>query len=1149
MPPIPKDPKNPYFSFMVPASAGSGKTYQLSKRFLFLVAAGAAPESILTLTFTKKAAAEMRERILSDACQLLANKSAQEAFAATVNGFQQAAASHADVYQGVTLMPPLAAKKTAEKILRASQLLKITTIDSAFSEWVRKFPWEASSAAEGVHIKAGTTIAEPWQLATLQEQAWQKALAATAPALAMATEPASHQPPAGQRPAASRDRLQGEPDVRAWQGQVQSMSLHRTFLWLIAALNDRHGYLEHKLPTQGETTLTNLAEALVATASAFEPVIALLPPERQEPCRAALANADWQGLITSKLLTKDLRISGQLIRGKKRDLVAAEITAIEASLQNAANLQKLRALNLVGGDLWRLYLSFQQQLDQDKSQQQMMEFDDLARGAFRLFRSPEAAGARYLIQRRVRHVMLDEFQDTSRLQWAIFDEICHEILAGSGVEPDASQDSGLRPSVFIVGDSKQSIYGFREADPEIMADIKTPLMTNFGVQEAPLNKSFRTAQTVLDFINQVFSADWPDYPRHETMAFADEPVVPDHGSVLLGPLLDAEAGVAGEADYLASVLDNLLHTPGACQVFDKKSAQLRPLTYGDCGILYRSATHAETFAAALRKRGIPCSLEDGGGFFRRPEVQDFLALVKLLGLADDPVSLATLLRSPMVGVGDAALQQALAAPQPHQALKDLLPGEWQAFFATSQYLLPYEAIASCLAPFGVLERYLQAYGPDEGALAVANIKAFCERLGVWFQKGQASVAEILAHAKTLGAYDQEPEANLGRLSVTLMTIHKSKGLEFPLVALVGTGEPWHKQDAYWAKGKDPNGLPGLYYVGKKDQMPQGHAGFDKIFANLEGHAHQENYRLLYVALTRARHHLIVTGSQRKRGQTTSETVYERLRNGVASGFEKLADGGYRNQRTVRQPQPPAPAQSMPWEAAPPQPPSAWPQNIATLAPHRLLNQAEPTASPGPAASEPPPEVPTLVASHPEQTGTLIHNALDYALRDREIPWLDLIRTLNLPTPEATDSRSEWRDYCQAEVAKVLADPFIRRLQEQGQRFPELPVLVLSPDNQNLIRGQIDLYWQHGDQGLVIDFKTTCGVPQDASDEELVAWARQHRYDQQLAIYRLAVQRVRHVAKVAAGVYFTHCQRYVELWPVTTAQSWGPAQAAEVTSQA
>ena len=162
-PPLQLSPQNPYESYIVPASAGSGKTYQLSRRFLNLVGAGADPGAILTVTFTRKAAGEMRSRILEEATQLISNRDAQVAFEQRLADYRSAANSvdrtthSASLGRDPRLLAPLrSAEHTGRLILASSQLLRITTIDSLFYEWVAKFPWEASATDDSATDDSAT---------------------------------------------------------------------------------------------------------------------------------------------------------------------------------------------------------------------------------------------------------------------------------------------------------------------------------------------------------------------------------------------------------------------------------------------------------------------------------------------------------------------------------------------------------------------------------------------------------------------------------------------------------------------------------------------------------------------------------------------------------------------------------------------------------------------------------------------------------------------------------------------------------------------------------------------------------------------------------------------------------------------------------
>jgi ATP-dependent helicase/nuclease subunit A len=198
----------------------------------------------------------------------------------------------------------------------------------------------------------------------------------------------------------------------------------------------------------------------------------LSSPERRERCLAAIMRRNLADLVEGGLLTQAFNVSGNAVRGKKRELFAAEINEVEHLVRAFVNRTRLARLNREGGAHYELFRYYRSLRDHLKRRASIVEFADLAKGCFRLFRGDAGLGVRFLIARTTRHVLLDEFQDTSRLQWAIFHELAAQLLAG---ESEHAGDAGPPPSVFIVGDEKQSIYGFREADPAVLGDAAAAL--------------------------------------------------------------------------------------------------------------------------------------------------------------------------------------------------------------------------------------------------------------------------------------------------------------------------------------------------------------------------------------------------------------------------------------------------------------------------------------------------------------------------------------------------------------------------------------------------------------------------------------------------------------------------------------------------
>lgn len=1104
-----KNPQNPYQSFIVQASAGCGKTYQLSRRFLFLVGAGASPESILTLTFTRKAAGEMRERILSDAADLLSNPKNQKDFEEALGEFYHTAID-SERFREARLKPPLKASIVGERILSSSQLLKITTIDSVFFDWVRKFPWEAAriQGDQRLVLPPNFRVLNEWEADKMAHSVWQRAVIRSFEEK--------------QEDFARLAQSENGPKVIEWQNQALSLDRLKTFLWLVEQLRGQSPFNQHPEIYRDDQKGLNEEGIIKSLTQPLLEIIEKVKEERRPPMIEAVHGGQLQTLIKLKLLTKDAAVSKGTIRGKKRDELSAQIDQVDTSLKNFINQKKLASLNETGHHLMDIYQSYAHLQDQVKAESALVEFDDLAKGCFRLQHDPLSAGARYLIQRGIRHLMLDEFQDTSLLQWSIFEPICGELLAGEGIhEKDGL--IGLKPTLFVVGDEKQSIYGFREADPDIIKSIAHPMKTQFGVELAPLNQSFRTSQLILDYVNGVFAPLMKEFPSHSTAKIDGSSVVPTIGSVRISPLFEGEDALEEEATFLAKQLAESLKGVKRLKIYDKALKTLRGLEPKDCGILFRAATHADAYEKALRAEGIATIREDGQGFLSRPEIMDLRCLIKWLAFPDDSLALGSVLKSPLFRIPDTEVLQAYEKGR--DALQALAPAALKDFIQLSKKGLPHEVLWQAIHTCHALEAYVYAFGQEDGQLAEANILLFLERLLVWQREGLVTFSEISEHLDQLASYQGLPNAKTSPNAVTLMTIHKSKGLEFPLVALVGTGHAWHKRDLYWAKAEDSEKGPGVYYMGSRDQKPKDHNDFDQIYADLDQEAMSENERLLYVAITRARHHLIITGREgSKTSNESSKGFYEHLKEAITACGAKpcehdgslhllqdayLDDSIIMNQKaqpTIEEAQLPSPS-LLP----------GLPSEIESLAPHRLLHQEDPVPSQEK-------KKPHEHKKYAQAIGTFIHKGIETYVKksefNAEIYWLQLIPHITKETRAAFDSAQE-------ELKHTLDSTFFSvALQSWKSCYPELEILQLHQDQ--LIRGAIDLYLEDEDRALIIDYKTTREVSYQMTPQELKSFAEKKGYPKQLALYKQAIKSARSPSKVSTAVYFTHIQKLVTL---------------------
>ena len=1145
-----ENPQNPYASFLVAASAGSGKTFQLSQRFLHLVSAGASPASVLTVTFTKKAAGEMRSRILAEAADLLAKPDKQRAFDERMRRFYEHSGGSA------RRTPPIPASELAPRLLASSQLLRISTIDSLFLEWVSKFPFEARPEAKQEERRGGpTTLLDPDSSKKLGAQAWRATGQLLIRALAKGEDWAD-------------DLLSSIPEggVLALERFLGALDRQDTYVWYSERLAARGGafipWLEHAAEPSEHQLMDEIADAMRAVAQSIS------NEDRRHAVLDALAASDFGALLATELLTKaELKVSARYIKGAKREALLEPIGVVESAVRRHVDERQLLHLTRVGTSHYQLYRIYRALRENLKEQSGALEFRDLVKGGFELLHGAASAGARFLLAHTVQHVLLDEFQDTSRLQWAVFEELITPMLAGDGIE----NKGGLAPSVFIVGDAKQSIYGFREADPAVMDDARTRLSASLN--DAPLTSSFRTAQVVLDYVNAVFRRD-ESFPPHRTAAIDGKIWVPDCGRVMVLPLAtvskDSELEPEMvEADMLASTLAEILANGCDFPVFDKATGSYRPLLASDCCILYRSSTHAAIVEAALRRCAVACQREEERGFFDRTEILDLTALLRFLALPTDLVALATVLRSPIGGISDGVMLPLLAQFKGEPGAGDLITDQLAAQgFAVAHAVkklrrlagrtLPHELLMEGLRQLDAFAAYSHPdmYRDEDADLAKRNLARLVELVMVLEDQGLVNLVPLVERLGDMARSDEFGNAAGRRSGVTLMTIHKAKGLEFPLVAVMDTGRPWGQRDSYWAQGRDSDQSPGLYFVGTSAEQPQADHQFLQVLEATESSVSAECDRLLYVALTRARQYLMISGHQPARIKGIANTVvYPRLAEAIHAGPEHRNSAPYRWHRAASLASATGASATAAAELLAYQETLHWssgtggvatvaddsagkgsqylapllqnlrpridvPREVTIVAPSR--HETESTASTTP-------HLPLRLEANMEPkmaalVGTFIHRALEAFIKDSHfdgtLAWQRLLGS--------TQASKRWRDEIMREVEDLTRDQWINDLRSQATKLStELPVVYKR--GSELVTGSLDLLVERSSGSfMIVDYKTTrfAASPLSAplTDEQLLAFCQERGYVEQLRDYAEAVRALHPGAELEACIYFTQIRR-------------------------
>lgn len=504
-----------------------------------------------------------------------------------------------------------------------------------------------------------------------------------------------------------------------------------------------------------------------------------------------------------------------------------------------------------------------------KQQEGQLDFNDLERMTRDLLNRSEGARARYR-QAEFRHVLVDEFQDTNADQWAIVQALADLHQPGS---------------LFVVGDQKQSIYAFRGADVSVFGQVRDQLKRIGGpAAEVALARSFRTHQPLVNCFNGIFGRILlrdPSSPVYDYETDLGEPMdayradPPDRRPPLEFVLVEtdeAEASRRREAWEIA----RRLHEMVAAQVpvYDRRLESTRPVQYGDIALLFQSMRQITLYEEMFKAQGLPFVTVAGRGYYNRPEVWDLLNLLRALYNPADNLSLATVLRSPLFGLSDDALL-ALRLVKDQAGKPALL---WDAL--AQPVVVPAD------------ERDLTAFARDclydlaglAGRVTISELlREALDRTGFLAiltglpdgARRRGNVEKLLAKAEssgkiTLPAFEyylrdlSEREVREGEAlleadnAVTLMTVHASKGLEFPIVVLIDTS---------WERGNsgsnavlyDPvYGLCCKVYDAESDstQKPFSYRQAE-VLARRRDEA--ERRRLLYVAATRAQDYLLVCG--------------------------------------------------------------------------------------------------------------------------------------------------------------------------------------------------------------------------------------------------------------------------------------------------
>jgi ATP-dependent helicase/nuclease subunit A len=568
---------------------------------------------------------------------------------------------------------------------------------------------------------------------------------------------------------------------------------------------------------------------------------------------------------------------------------AAARAARDALLEAAEDLVRVEAEALAEGqraELAALVSDAEARYAARKKDARAADFDDLLVLAERLLASDAALRAE--LRGRLRALLVDEYQDVNPLQQRIFD-----LVAGPR--------DGEGPLLVAVGDLKQSIYRFRGADVSVFAALVRRFAEGGAAPAGRvlrLARNHRSAPAVLDLVNEVseraFHPPGGGPAREDEIRFeAEDRLVPTRaaGARPACELLvdaDGEGGSASErrareAEAIARRIGAIVSGAAGIAVREEGEGgaeRARRPRHGDVAILFRRLTRIGAYERALRAAGIPYRLARGGGFYQAPEVRDLGELLATLFDPGDRIGWAAVLRSPMCLVSDATLLLLARAGLPRLAREDpeelragVPAGEWRRLVRFLAAWRDLRALRDRLPLGDLLRRAADALdldaallaGPDGERRALNLEKAI--GLAQRFEAGGGRPGELAAHLRALAARPpREPEADLeAGDAVAILSVHQAKGLEWPVVFVPDLGAR-PRSDARRALLDERGRVCAMLFDASREEFVETASVRAAREAERRAQA-AESRRLLYVALTRARDRLVLSGEAPAGGES------------------------------------------------------------------------------------------------------------------------------------------------------------------------------------------------------------------------------------------------------------------------------------------
>ncbi len=781
-------------ALLIKASAGTGKTTALANRYTALLLSGSGPEKILATTFTRKAASEIKTRVLS----LLAD---------CILDDQRRARLASDI--GRSSIDQAELLKILRHLIDHLERLEVSTLDSFFIKIARSFVFELG-------LDVSWKILDARRSQQLHQQVLKQVLT--------------------------------DVDIPVIQTLVQIISSSLLVREVSTVL---HRNISESLDSFTGSSLAAWNWAPVVAAEQINARVAKLIDQARELqmplTQAGKPNANWQKSFSQSIVDlEEGNFEHLLEAGPVSSLLAGKDTFNKHLLEGAhrefcqATLDLLKdhyltQINNENRALFHILQAYTATYEAERLRQQLYSFDDIKALLVNKLSADQLQDIYFRLDCRLQHVLLDEFQDTALLDWQALEPIAAEIL----------NQLATGDSFFCVGDVKQAIYGWRGGVAEIFAELKQkwPILS-----ELPLNKTYRCAPAIIEFVNYIFTR------ATETDLMQEYPKAAKHWREIFRPHESANAALEGYAAVeVLGVPDGEDHK----QIIWRRAAELILETQKinpevSIGILTRSNASASEAISFLRREcpNLEISEEGGVALSSVPCVQAFLALFRWLDHPADSISHFHLQHSILANV--------LAVPELQDA------SGMKSFHRQQRKGLFIEGYGN------YTQQLVQAL--KKVGLSNAELIRLNQLVEFALQYSEQSDPRCTEFVKWLSL---QKVVSLSRASVRIMTIHSSKGLEFDLVIAPDLDSALEGQRAGLEVLQAGPFSPAERIVFSKNKNIR--ALLPKVAEIHTSHVEEEvkqSLAVLYVMLTRARYglHLLVAEKSSAKSKSTFRTL-------------------------------------------------------------------------------------------------------------------------------------------------------------------------------------------------------------------------------------------------------------------------------------